>query len=155
MDISSQATRFTVAVLRSLVSSPESLAITLARADMLAYVTALYPLGTREWEIKIFLHLPNRNDQRTGDILAGGSKIKVLVPHGSSQAWHGLSSRCFMLFSKGLNSYRQAVCWITTNFVLTLILFAPSSNISSCERFWSPSISVSYTHLTLPTNREV
>ena len=48
MEISSQATRFTVAVLRSLVSSPESLAITLAWADMLAYMTALYPLGTRE-----------------------------------------------------------------------------------------------------------
>ena len=50
MEISSQTPQFAIAVLRFLVSSPESQAITSARAYMLAYVTALYPLGTRDDE---------------------------------------------------------------------------------------------------------
>ena len=81
MEISSQTPQFAIAVLRFLVSSPKSQAITLTRAYMLAYVTALYPLGTGEWEMKIFLYLCDRNDQQTGDVLAWVSKRDLLVPH--------------------------------------------------------------------------
>ena len=47
---------------------------------MLAYVTALYPLGVRGWEMRLSLYLPDSNDQQTGDTFVWVSKIEILVP---------------------------------------------------------------------------
>ena len=45
--------------------------------DMLAPVTALFPLGARGWEIGSFLYLLNSNDQQTGDTFYQTSRTHV------------------------------------------------------------------------------
>ena len=42
------------------------------------FSNALCPLGTRRWEVEIFLYLPDSNDQQAGDAFPWFSKIKVL-----------------------------------------------------------------------------
>ena len=118
MEISSQTPQFAIAVLRFLVSSPESLAITLARADMLAYVTALYPLGTREWEMKIFLYLPDRNDQQTGDVFAWVSKREMLIAY---------PLKCGMVSPADVMCSSQKVCTATVKPYIEsqLTLYSP------------------------------
>ena len=46
--------------------------------------------------------------QQTKDAFAWVSKIEVSVPHKSSQAWHGLSSWCFVLFSCFLKRFQYS-----------------------------------------------
>ena len=76
---------------------------------MIAYVNALQ-------RRRLFLYLPNSNDQQTGDAFPWASKIEALVSRRSSQAWHGLSSRCFVLFSEGLYSKHALPYLISTHF---------------------------------------
>ena len=106
MEISSRTPRMTIAEIRSLVSSPEFLTITSG------YVAHMNALQSR----RLFRYLPNSNDQQTGDAFAWVSKVKVLVSHRSFQAWHGLSSRSFVLFSERLYSKHAIPYLISIHF---------------------------------------